>query len=246
MEPQKVVKKISPAEDELSQVNEHSVECLTYACLIFICDLQQTTQEDPLVSQIAAEKRAARAEEARAKEARRRAESDDDGTHDDDVDDADVDNGGERATEPESETGKKKKRARVSKKSVKKSEHFAEPGSTHALIRRATPFWNSSDTAVDISDPGSHPERLKGSLAAVQVYNINGLRDQALSIFDKDFMRLGLQQAASSADKVKTILYARRHLTKHVVAFRHRTPPHEILVSLPFILLVCFNAQQLR
>ena len=56
------------------------------------------------------------------------------------------------------------------------------------------------------------------------------------------FMRLGMQQAASSAEKVRTILYAYRHLTQHV-AFRHRTPPHEILVSLPF---VYFNAQQLR
>ena len=179
------------------------------------------------MSQVAAEKRAARAEEARAKEAR--ADDDADGTHDDDVDDAEVDNGGERATEPESETGQKKKRARVSTKSVKKSEHFAEPGSIHALIRRATPFWNSSDTAVDISDPGSHPERLKGSLAAVQGYNINGLRAQAPSIFDKDFMRHGMQQTASTADKVKTILYARRHLTQHV-AFRHRTPQHEIFI----------------
>ena len=197
-----------------------------------ICDLQKTSPT-VVVSQVAAEKMAARAGEARADE-------DANGTDDDDNDDAEVDNGGEHATELESETGKKKKRARMSKKSVK-SEHFAEPGSTHALIRRATPFWNSSDTAVDICDPVS----LKGSLAAVQGYNINGLRAQAPSIFVKDFMRVGMQQAASSADKVKTILYARRHLTQHV-AFRHCTPPHEILVSLPFILLVCFNAQQRR
>jgi hypothetical protein len=186
----------------LNNFNVRPIRLLSYACLILICDLQQTTQQEPtvIVSQVAAEKMAARAGEARAREAR--ADEDANGTDDDDNDDAEVDNGGEHATELESETGKRKKKA--SKKSVK-SEHFAEPGSTHALIRRATPFWNSSDTAVDICDPVSHPERLKGSLAAVQGYNINGLRAQAPSIFVKDFMRVGMQQAASSADKVKTI-----------------------------------------
>ena len=190
--------------------NVRLIRLLKYECLILICDLQEITQQDPavLVSQVAAERKAARAKEARAKEARaEEACMDDDayGTEDGDDDDAEDDNGGERATDLEPETeSKKRQKVRGPNKTVK-SEHFAETGATHALIRRATPFWNSSDTAVDVFDSASHDERLKGALAAVLAYNINGLRAQAPSIFVKDFMRHSMQQAASSADKVKTI-----------------------------------------
>ncbi len=76
---------------------------MKYACLIFLCNLQQITQQDQavIVNQVATEKMAARAGEARA-------DKDVDDTDDDDDDDAAVDNGGERATErsePGSETG---------------------------------------------------------------------------------------------------------------------------------------------
>jgi hypothetical protein len=188
--------------------NVRLIRLLKYARLIFICYLQETTQQDPavLVSQVAAEKKAARAEEARAEEAR--ADDDADGTEDGDDDDAEDDNGGERATDLEPETESKKRMKVGGPNKTVKSEHFAETGATHALIGRATPFWNSSDTAltaVDIFDPASHDERLKGALAAVQAYNINGLRAQAPSIFVKNFMQHSMQQAASSANKVKTI-----------------------------------------
>ena len=168
-------------------------------------NLQEATQQPEdqavFVSQVAAEKLVARADIAHADDATKTDDSEDNFD-----DDTEVENVGERATEPKTGEGKKGRREKGKKKKASvKSEYFSETGSTHALIRRASPFWNSSDLAVDISDPACHEARLKGALAAVQAYNMNGLRAKGPSVFVGDFMQVNMQQAASSADKVKTI-----------------------------------------
>ncbi len=74
----------------------------------------------------------------------------------------------------------------------------------HLLMRRATLYWNCSQSAVDITDPSAHEERLKGALIAVQATNMQGLRNRAPSIFIREFMQKNMVEAAGAADKVNT------------------------------------------
>ena len=123
------------------------------------------------------------------------------------MDDDEKAGGGERATETGESNKTKKGKGEPSKKKNKatKIEHFSDTGSMHVLNRRFTPFWNCSELAVEIAVAPSHDERQKGALLAVQAYNLNGLRAKAPTIFVGDFMRHNMQQAAGTADKVKTI-----------------------------------------
>jgi hypothetical protein len=87
-----------------------------------------------------------------------------------------------------------------------KCEYFSGPGSVQTLIRRTSPFWYCTESAVEIADGASHDARQKGALLAVQAYDSNGLRDKAPSIFVGDFMLHNMQQAAATNDKVKPII----------------------------------------
>ena len=73
------------------------------------------------------------------------------------------------------------------------------------LLKYACLIFHLRFTANNTAGSDSSSESGSSRKKIVQGYNINGLRAQAPSIFVKDFMRLGMQQAASSADKVRTI-----------------------------------------
>ena len=72
-------------------------------------------------------------------------------------------------------------------------------------------------SAADISEsePGSHIERLEfvKTLAAVQAYNMFGLRDKADGIFRGDFMQTNLSEAAVHNDKVCPLVFFNRKLS---------------------------------
>ena len=185
-----------------------------------IRNLQEESQQEQipvLVSQVAAEKRAAAARvDDAATESRlsSSAKNDTEDGDDDDFDDEDDESGhggGESVTETGEIKTKETKEVKKPKKKKTKSEqpvreYFSETGEMHILMRRATLYWNCLSASIDIADPASHQERLKGALVAVQAYNMQGLRDRASSIFVGEFMRKNMADAASAADKVNTFL----------------------------------------
>ena len=185
-----------------------------------IRNLQEESQQEQipvLVSQVAAEKRAAAARvDDAATESRlsSSAKNDTEDGDDDDFDDEDDESGngggesvtekGEIKTKETNEVKKPRKKKTKSEQPVR--EYFSETGEMNILMRRATLYWNCLSASIDIADPASHQERLKGALVAVQAYNMQGLRDRASSIFVGEFMRKNMADAASAADKVNTFL----------------------------------------
>ena len=176
-----------------------------YACLIFIRDLQEATQQDKIiVSQVAAEKLS----EKKAKEAAAKVPGSDDDDleecysegHESDDDD-EVNGGGATVTET-AKTGKGVKGKK--ERPPSNGEYFTGTGAVHCLIRRSTVFWLNAPAAHDFCEPSSHSERLRCGLAAVQGFNLGGLRDIAPGLFLDDFMRTNFTHSSSSADKVKT------------------------------------------
>ena len=180
-----------------------------YACLIFIRDLQEATQQDTIiVSQVAAEKLS----EKKAKEAAAKVPGSDDDDriesfsegHESDDDDDEVNGGGAIVTET-AKTEKPGKGVKGKKeRPPSNGEYFTGTGAVHCLIRRTTVFWLNAPAAHDFCEPSSHSERLRCGLAAVQGFNLGGLRDIAPGLFLDDFMRTNFTHSSSSADKVKT------------------------------------------
>ena len=136
-----------------------------YACLIFIRDLQEATQQDTIiVSQVAAENLS----EKKVKEAAAKVPGSDDDDriesfsegHESDDDD-EVNGGGATVTET-AKTEKPGKGVKGKKeRPPSNGEYFTGTGAVHCLIRRSTVSWLNAPAAHDFCEPSSHSEHVK-------------------------------------------------------------------------------------
>ncbi len=154
------------------------------------------------MSQVAAERLSEKRAGEAAKDTQDNTQSDNDSGHESDGDDEALGVGASVTEIAKTSKGVKGKKERPP---PAEGVYFTAAGAVHSLMKRSTVFWLNSLGAFDFCDPLSHPERLRCALAAVQGFNLGGLRTIAPSLFVEEYMRANMLNASSTADKVKTI-----------------------------------------